>query len=73
MTELINKILSDPAQSLLVVLNLIVIESLLAIDNAAVLASMVLGLSKEQRAKRSDMAFWEPMYLEACACCLLPF
>ena len=51
MTELINKILSDPAQSLLVVLNLIVIESLLAIDNAAVLASMVLGLSKEQRGK----------------------
>ena len=35
MTELINKILSDPAQSLLVVLNLIVIESLLAIDKAA--------------------------------------
>ena len=51
MNELIDKIVSAPGQSLLVVLNLIVIESLLAIDNAAVLASMVLGLPKEQRGK----------------------
>lgn len=49
MNELINQIVSDPGQALLIILNLIVIESLLAIDNAAVLASMVLELPKEQR------------------------
>ena len=47
MNELINQIVSDPGQALLIILNLIVIESLLAIDNAAVLASMVLELPKE--------------------------
>ena len=35
----------------LVVLNLIVIESLLSVDNAAVLATMVMDLPKEQREK----------------------
>lgn len=51
MNELIQQIFDQPLQSSLVVLNLIVIESLLAIDNAAVLASMVLGLPKEQRGR----------------------
>jgi YkoY family integral membrane protein len=35
----------------LVILNLIVIESLLSVDNAAVLATMVMDLPKEQRSK----------------------
>lgn len=35
----------------LVILNLILIESLLSVDNAAVLATMVMDLPKEQRAK----------------------
>jgi YkoY family integral membrane protein len=35
----------------LVILNLVLIESLLSIDNAAVLATMVLDLPKEQRGK----------------------
>lgn len=51
MNELIDQILSDPGKSALIILNLIVIESLLAIDNAAVLASMVLELPKEQRGR----------------------
>lgn len=38
-------------QSLLIILNLILIESLLSVDNAAVLATMVMDLPKEQRAK----------------------
>lgn len=37
--------------SVLIVLNLILIESLLSVDNAAVLATMVMDLPKEQRAK----------------------
>lgn len=35
----------------LVILNLVLIESLLSVDNAAVLATMVMDLPKEQRAK----------------------
>lgn len=38
-------------QALLIILNLIVIESLLSIDNAAVLATMVMDLPKNQREK----------------------
>ncbi|MCB9033733.1 MAG: DUF475 domain-containing protein [Chitinophagales bacterium] len=38
-------------EALLIVLNLVLIESLLSVDNAAVLATMVMDLPKEQRAK----------------------
>ncbi len=41
----------DIKAGLLIILNLIVIESLLSVDNAAVLATMVLDLPKEQREK----------------------
>jgi YkoY family integral membrane protein len=42
---------SDLHQSLLVVLNLIMIESLLSVDNAVVLAAMVVDLPYRQRSK----------------------
>ncbi|RYE23663.1 MAG: DUF475 domain-containing protein [Sphingobacteriales bacterium] len=42
---------SDLQSNLLIVLNLIVIESLLSVDNAAVLATMVIDLPKHQRSK----------------------
>ncbi|MDB5228320.1 MAG: hypothetical protein JWN78_2513 [Bacteroidota bacterium] len=48
MTEL-REIISE--QGLLIILNLIIIESLLSVDNAAVLATMVLDLPKRQRNK----------------------
>ena len=38
-------------QAILIILSLILIESLLAVDNAAVLATMVMDLPKEQRNK----------------------
>lgn len=41
----------NPQTSFLVILNLILIESLLSVDNAAVLATMVMDLPKEQRNK----------------------
>jgi YkoY family integral membrane protein len=41
----------DIKAGLLIILNLIVIESLLSVDNAAVLATMVLDLPKHQRSK----------------------
>jgi YkoY family integral membrane protein len=41
----------DIKAGLLIILNLIVIESLLSVDNAAVLATMVIDLPKQQRAR----------------------
>ena len=49
--ELLEQIANMPWVSLGVVVNLILIESLLSIDNAAVLATMVLDLPKDQRPK----------------------
>ena len=50
--DFLHTILGDDIQAgLLVILNLIVIESLLSVDNAAVLATMVMDLPKHQRDK----------------------
>ena len=46
-----QEILSKPWVSLAIVANLIIIESLLSVDNAAVLATMVMDLEKEEREK----------------------
>jgi YkoY family integral membrane protein len=42
---------NDIEAGLLIILNLVIIESLLSVDNAAVLATMVMDLPKEQRDK----------------------
>lgn len=49
--DLVQQITDYPLASLSVILNLILIESLLSVDNAAVLATMVLVLPKDQRKK----------------------
>ena len=50
MIEFLQQLLgTDWEKSALIIFNLILIESLLSIDNAAVLATMVLDLPKEQR------------------------
>ena len=50
--DFIHSILGNDIQAaILIILNLIVIESLLSVDNAAVLATMVLDLPKEERNK----------------------
>lgn len=49
MQELVQHIVEHPAASLLVIFNLIVIEALLSVDNAAVLATMVLDLPRKER------------------------
>ncbi len=52
MTEFLQQILGqDLHAALFVVLNLILIESLLSVDNAAVLATMVMDLPPDQRQK----------------------
>ncbi|WP_419802111.1 TerC family protein [Mucilaginibacter sp.] len=50
--DFLHRLLGEDIQAgLLIILNLIVIESLLSVDNAAVLATMVIDLPKEQRSK----------------------
>jgi YkoY family integral membrane protein len=51
LAELLQQIVDKPVASLSVIVNLILIESLLSVDNAAVLATMVLDLPKDQRRK----------------------
>lgn len=51
MQESIQQILDNPEASLAIIGNLIIIESLLSVDNAAVLATMVMDLEPKQRAK----------------------
>src|SRR4051794_8156539 len=51
MTDLIKQIVDNPIPSLAVVGNLIIIESLLSVDNAAVLATMVMDLPQKKRNK----------------------
>lgn len=51
MEDLFRQILENPLASLAVIGNLILIETLLSVDNAAVLATMVMDLPKEQRYK----------------------
>ncbi len=50
MVELLQHIIDHPLASLLVIGNLILIESLLSVDNAAVLATMVMDLPPKLRA-----------------------
>jgi YkoY family integral membrane protein len=50
--DILHTILGEDIKAgLLIILNLIVIESLLSVDNAAVLATMVMDLPKQQRDK----------------------
>ena len=50
--DFLHQLLGDDLQAAgLVILNLIVIESLLSVDNAAVLATMVMDLPEKQRNK----------------------
>jgi YkoY family integral membrane protein len=49
MQELVQHIVENPVSSILLIFNLIAIESLLSVDNAAVLATMVMDLPSKQR------------------------
>jgi YkoY family integral membrane protein len=58
MQELIQQIIDNPVSSLAIIGNLIIIESLLSVDNAAVLATMVMDLPKDQRDKALKYGIW---------------
>ncbi|WP_185867081.1 DUF475 domain-containing protein [Blattabacterium cuenoti] len=47
----ITEIIHNPLLSISIIINLFLLESLLSIDNAAILASMVMNLKKEDRKK----------------------
>ena len=51
MNQYVEQIIQNPLASLAIVGNLVIIESLLSVDNAAVLATMVGDLPKDQREK----------------------
>lgn len=51
MNEFVQQIVDNPVASAVIVGNLVIIESLLSVDNAAVLATMVMDLPQQQRQK----------------------
>ena len=53
-----QQIIDNPVPSLAIIGNLIIIESLLSVDNAAVLATMVMDLPQEQRDKALRYGIW---------------
>lgn len=55
---LFREIIDHPLPSLAVIGNLIIIESLLSVDNAAVLATMVMDLDTRQRKKALRYGIW---------------
>jgi YkoY family integral membrane protein len=56
--ELTNQIIENPIPSLAIIGNLIIIESLLSVDNAAVLATMVMDLPQDQRNRALRYGIW---------------
>jgi len=60
-------ILAHPGTSLAIIGNLIIIESLLSVDNAAVLATMVMDLPQEQRDKALKYGIWGAYFFRGLA------
>ena len=60
-------IISHPGASLAIIGNLIIIESLLSVDNAAVLATMVMDLPKDQRDKALKYGIWGAYFFRGLA------
>jgi YkoY family integral membrane protein len=58
MNELIQQIIDNPVPSLAIIGNLVIIESLLSVDNAAVLATMVMDLPQKDRDKALKYGIW---------------
>lgn len=54
----LQEIIDNPVASLAIVGNLIIIESLLSVDNAAVLATMVMDLPEKQRNRALRYGIW---------------
>ncbi len=62
-----QNIINHPGASLAVIGNLIIIESLLSVDNAAVLATMVMDLPHNQRDKALKYGIWGAYFFRGIA------
>lgn len=67
LTELFQQIIDNPAASLMIIGNLIIIESLLSVDNAAVLATMVMDLPEKERDKALKYGIWGAYFFRGLA------
>jgi YkoY family integral membrane protein len=65
--QLWAQIFQNPVASLVVIGNLIIIESLLSVDNAAVLATMVMDLPEAQREKALKYGIWGAYFFRGLA------
>jgi len=70
MIELLKEIIRDPIAALIIIGNLVLIESLLSIDNAAILSTMVINLPRNERRKALNYGIIGA-YLFRGACILL--
>lgn len=66
-TVLFQEIIDKPIPSLIIIGSLIIIESLLSVDNAAVLATMVLDLPENQRGKALKYGIWGAYFFRGLA------
>ncbi len=62
-----QQIIDNPVPSLIIIGNLILIESLLSVDNAAVLATMVMDLPEEERKKALKYGIWGAYFFRGLA------
>jgi len=62
-----QEIINNPATSLAIIGNLIIIESLLSVDNAAVLATMVMDLPTNERDKALKYGIWGAYFFRGLA------
>ena len=67
MSTLWQQIIDNPIPSLAIVGNLIIIESLLSVDNAAVLATMVMDLPEKQRDQALKYGIWGAYFFRGLA------
>ena len=66
-SHLWQEIINNPLPSLAIIGNLIIIESLLSVDNAAVLATMVMDLPENQRNKALKYGIWGAYFFRGLA------
>jgi len=62
-----QEIINNPGTSLAIIGNLIIIESLLSVDNAAVLATMVMDLPLKERDKALKYGIWGAYFFRGLA------
>jgi len=73
MNDLLKQIFENPSATALVLLNLVLIESLLSIDNAAVLATMVMDLPQKQRSRALKYGIFGAFFFRGLAMLLSSF